>query len=56
MGSGFRLYGVWKFFVKKMNSIMIDRYNKLAQFLIGQNKKKLIFDNSFSQMMKINFF
>ena len=30
-----------------MNSIMIDRYNKLAQFLIGQNKKKLIFDNNF---------
>ena len=26
---------------------MIDRYNKLAKFLIGQNKKKLIFDNSF---------
>ena len=35
------------FLLKKMNSIMIDRYNKLAQFLIGKNKKKIIFDNNF---------
>ena len=26
---------------------MIDRYNKLAQFLISRNKKKLTFDNNF---------
>ena len=25
---------------------MTDRYNKLAKFLIGKNKKKIIFDNN----------
>ena len=26
---------------------MIERYNKLTQFLIGQNQKKLIFNKNF---------
>ena len=47
MGSGLDYMVCGNFLLKKMNSIMIDRYNKLAQFLIGQNKKKLIFDNNF---------
>ena len=35
---------------------MIDRYNKLAQFLIGQNQKKLIFNKNFFTDEENKFF